>query len=126
MRDGYMARWRGQEYEASPDGEQVRVYRPDPADGFDEVRPGRYVRVLPALEVDLSYVRTTCSWRGEPFIVLAGGLHATTRARLAGNHRPLRLGIGRTRTGEPCRLRGRRGGQVSRHRIGTVKIDPTS
>jgi hypothetical protein len=71
MRDGYVARWRGQEYEASPDGEQVRIYQPDPADGFEEVRPGRHVRVLPAAEVDLSYVRTTCSWRGEPFIVLA-------------------------------------------------------
>jgi hypothetical protein len=72
MRDGYMARWRGQEYEASPDGEQVRIYQPDPADGFEEVRSGRYVRVLPAAEVeDLSYVRTTCAWRGEPFIVLA-------------------------------------------------------
>jgi hypothetical protein len=71
MRDGYVARWRGQEYEASPDGEQVRIYQPEPADGFEEVRPGRYVRVLPAAEVDLSYVRTTCTWRGEPFIVLA-------------------------------------------------------
>lgn len=71
MRDGYVARWRGQEYEASPDGEQVRIYQPDPAEGLEEVRPGRHVRVLPAAEVDLSYVRTTCSWRGEPFIVLA-------------------------------------------------------
>jgi hypothetical protein len=71
MRDGYVARWGGQEYEASPDGEQVRIYQPEPADGFEEVRPGRHARVLPAAEVDLSYVRTTCSWRGEPFIVLA-------------------------------------------------------
>jgi hypothetical protein len=71
MRDGYVARWRGQEYEASPDGEQVRIYQPEPADGFEEVRPGRYVRALPAAEADLSYVRTTCAWRGEPFIVLA-------------------------------------------------------
>jgi hypothetical protein len=71
MRDGYMARWRGQEYEASPDGDQVRIYQPEPADGFEEVRSGRYVRVLPAVEVDVAYVRTTCSWRGQPFIVLA-------------------------------------------------------
>jgi hypothetical protein len=72
MRDGYVVRWRGKEYEASPDGEQVRIYQPDPADGFEEVRSGRYVRVLSAAEVDdLSYVRTTCTWRGEPFIVLA-------------------------------------------------------
>jgi hypothetical protein len=71
MRDGYVARWRGQEYEASPDGEQVRIYQPEAAEGFEEIRPDRYVRVLSASEVDLSYVRTTCSWRGEPFIVLA-------------------------------------------------------
>jgi hypothetical protein len=72
MRDGYVARWRGREYEASPDGDNVRVYQPDAGEGFEEVRPGRFVRELPLDEVDdLSYVRTTCSWRGEPFIVLA-------------------------------------------------------
>mgnify|MGYP006172127029 CR=1 FL=1 len=33
---------------------------------------GRYVRVLKPGEFgELVYVRTTCSWRGEPFIVLA-------------------------------------------------------
>lgn len=72
MRDGYVARWRGREYEASPDGDNVRIYQPGPDDGFEEVRPGRYVRVLPAAELDdFVYVRTTCTWRGEPFIVLA-------------------------------------------------------
>jgi hypothetical protein len=72
MRDGYVARWRGREYEASPDGGKVRLYRPEAGDGFEEVRPGRYVLVLPVAEVeDLTYVRTTCSWRSEPFIVLA-------------------------------------------------------
>lgn len=72
MRDGYVARYQGREYEASPDGESVRLYRPEPADGFEEVRPGRHVRVVPGAEVDdLAYVRSTCTWRGEPFIVLA-------------------------------------------------------
>ena len=28
MRDGYVADWRGHEYEASPDGDDVRLYRP--------------------------------------------------------------------------------------------------
>jgi hypothetical protein len=71
MRDGFVARWRGEEYEASPDGERVRLYRTDPAEEFTEARPGRFVRVVPAAEVtDLSYVRTTCTWQGEPFIVL--------------------------------------------------------
>ena len=72
IRDGYAARWQGGEYEASPDGDDVRLYRPDPAEGFDEVRAGRYRRVVPASEVDeLVYVRTMCHWRDQPFIVLA-------------------------------------------------------
>ncbi|MEH1012335.1 hypothetical protein V6U90_04305 [Micromonospora sp. CPCC 206060] len=72
IRDGYLARWRGREYPASPDVNEVRLYRTDPDDGFTEVRPGRYVRVVPVAEVeDLVYVRTTCLWQGEPFIVLA-------------------------------------------------------
>jgi hypothetical protein len=72
IRDGYVARWQGQEYEASPDGENVRIYQPEPEDGFREVRPGRYVRVLPVSTVDdLAYMRTVCTWKGEPFIVLA-------------------------------------------------------
>ena len=72
IRDGYLARWRGQEFEASPDGDDVRLYRPDPADGFEEIRPDRYRLVVPATEVDeLVYVRTLCTWRGAPFIVLA-------------------------------------------------------
>ena len=72
MRDGYLARWRGVEYEASPDGVSVRLYQPTPAEGFERVRDRRYVKLVPIEEIeDLSYVRTTCSWRGEPFIVLA-------------------------------------------------------
>lgn len=72
MRDGYVAAWRGREYDATPDGDRVRIYAPEADEGFNEVRPGRYVRVLNADEVhELVYVRTTCTWRGEPFIVLA-------------------------------------------------------
>ncbi len=72
MRDGYVALWQGREYEASPDGDDVRIYQSGPGDGFIEVRAGRYRLVLSAAELDaLVYVRTICSWRGEPFIVLA-------------------------------------------------------
>ena len=46
MRDGYVVDFQGREYDAAPDGENVRIYAPEPAGGFDEVRPGRYVRVL--------------------------------------------------------------------------------
>ncbi len=72
IRDGYVARWHGREYEASPDGDEVRLYSGSTEDGFEELRGGRFRRVLPATEIDdLWYVRTTCTWRGEPFIVLA-------------------------------------------------------
>lgn len=71
MRDGFVALWRGREYDATPDGAGVRIYAAEPDDGFEEVRPGRYVRGLTGDEVELAYVRTTCAWRGHPFIVLA-------------------------------------------------------
>ncbi|MDM4722108.1 hypothetical protein QTQ03_21875 [Micromonospora sp. WMMA1363] len=72
IRDGYVARWRGREYQASPDGDDVRLYQPGPGEGFTEAHPGRYVSVVPTADVDeLVYVRTTCTWQGQPFIVLA-------------------------------------------------------
>ena len=72
IRDGYAARWHGREYEASPDADHVRLYRPDPEEGFEEIHPGRHRRRVPAAEIeDVAYIRTTCMWRGEPFIVLA-------------------------------------------------------
>ena len=72
IRDGYMARWRGRDYDASPDGDDVRLYAPHTEDGFEEVRGGRHRRIVPAAEVDdLWYVRTMCTWQGQPFIVLA-------------------------------------------------------
>jgi hypothetical protein len=74
-REGYLARWQGAEYEASPDltagGASVRLYRTDPADGFDEVGPDRYRRLVPLAEVErLMYSTAVCTWRGEPFRVL--------------------------------------------------------
>jgi hypothetical protein len=74
-REGYLARWRGAEYEASPDyteqGLQLRLYRTDPAPGFDEVAPDRYRRAVPVNEVErLMYSTAICTWRGEPFRVL--------------------------------------------------------
>ena len=60
IRDGYAARWRGAEYEASPDGDDIRLYRPDASDGFEEVRPGRHRCIVARGDVDeLVYVRTT-------------------------------------------------------------------
>jgi hypothetical protein len=94
MRDGYVARWRGQEYEASPDGDNVRIYQPEPAEGFEEVRSGRHVRVMPVADVDeLSYVRTSCTWRGEPFIVLAEH-DMWLRVEYAGGRAPIADALG--------------------------------
>jgi len=94
MRDGYFARWQGREYEASPHGDHVRVYQPDSGDGFSEVRAGRFVRVLPVAEIEeLVYVRTTCLWKGQPFIVLAehGGW---LRLEYTGGRRPVAESLG--------------------------------
>lgn len=71
MRDGYVARWRGIEYDASPDGAHVRLYSPEAGDGFVEVAEGRYRRGVLFDEIEaFHYVRTLGTWRGEPFVVL--------------------------------------------------------
>ncbi len=94
MRDGYVVTWRGREYDASPDGDGARIYSPEPGDGFEEVRPGRYVRVLqPGEYEDLVYVRTTCMWRGQPFIVLAEA-DAWLRVEYTGGLRPVAEQLG--------------------------------
>ncbi|MGH8793103.1 MAG: hypothetical protein ACRDXX_10705 [Stackebrandtia sp.] len=71
MRDGYVARWHGIEYDASPDGAHVRLYSPEPSEGFVEVADGRFRRGVLFEDIeDFHYVRTMCTWRGEPFCVL--------------------------------------------------------
>jgi hypothetical protein len=72
IHDGYVARWRGTEYEASPDGDLVRLYTTAPEPGFEAVDAGRFRLVVPRAEVDWSgYLRTTGVWRGLPVLVLA-------------------------------------------------------
>lgn len=78
IRDGYVARWRGLEYEASPGGggDDIRLYTAEPMAGFEETRPGRYRCVVPVAEIEsLRYVRTACTWQGEPFTIV--GEHET-------------------------------------------------
>lgn len=74
-RDGYRAWWRGGEYEAAPDptvdGLWVRLYVPRPMPGFEEVGPERHRRIVAGSELErLVYVRTVCTWHGEPFLLL--------------------------------------------------------
>ncbi|GAB3681261.1 hypothetical protein GCM10027589_51310 [Actinocorallia lasiicapitis] len=98
IRDGYVAMWRGAEYEASPhsDGD-VRLYTTQPAEGFAEVRPGRHRRIVAPDELEkLRYVRTACRWRGERFVVV--GEHETwLRVEYTGGRGPVaeRLGLDR-------------------------------
>ena len=68
----YRARWQGEEYEASPDGDAaVRLYSAVASTGFEEVRPGRHRRVVPRREVEwFGYVRTVGAWRDLPVLVL--------------------------------------------------------
>lgn len=90
IRDGYVARWRGTDYDAVPgvDGE-IRLYTTAPEDGFTEVRTGRYVRVLGGGEVEgLRYVRTRCTFRGAPFAVI--GAHGDwVRLEYTGGRAPV-------------------------------------
>lgn len=90
IRDGFVARWRDADYDAVPgvDGE-IRLYTSVPADGFDEIRAGRFLRIVAENEVDgLRYVRTRCLWRGEPFTVI-GEHEGWVRLEYAGGRGPV-------------------------------------
>jgi hypothetical protein len=48
----------------------MRLYGSAPADGFEKVAPGRFVRSVPAMEcAAIWHVTTVCEWRGAPFLV---------------------------------------------------------
>jgi hypothetical protein len=105
-RDGYVARWAGAEYEASPDvgpdALRIRLYRPDPADGFDEVAPDRYRRVVALDEVErLMYVTQVCTCQGEPFRVVGERGDEWLRVEYTGGQAPVaeRLGLDRVERG---------------------------
>ncbi|MBA3339108.1 MAG: hypothetical protein H0T54_05070 [Geodermatophilaceae bacterium] len=70
----FRARWRGWEYACSPelmaDGMWVHLVSDRPADGFEELQPGTYLRLVAAVECDMvAHVTMTCQWRGEPCLV---------------------------------------------------------
>lgn len=95
IRDGYIARWRDADYDAVPgvDGE-VRLYAAAPAEGFEEVRPGRFLQVVAGDQVEsLRYVRTHCTWRGEPFVVI-GEHEGWVRVEYAGGRAPVAVAMG--------------------------------
>jgi hypothetical protein len=117
MWDGYLARWRGSDFEASPDGAYARLYGTGPLDGFTEVSPGRYRAVVELADLDgFWYVRTHCVWHGEPFLVLGedGGW--------------LRVEYAGATEGLPARLRleevdaGIHQGWAPRHEVSAVEL----
>jgi hypothetical protein len=70
----FRARWQGEEYAAAadprPDQLWMRLYRSRPAQGFDEIEPGRYLRIVTAAECEaILYITTVCEWLGAPFQV---------------------------------------------------------
>ncbi|MER6812829.1 hypothetical protein ABT299_26495 [Spirillospora sp. NPDC000708] len=94
VRHGFFARWRGTDYEASPDGDRVRLYVSEHADGFRQISPGRFVQVVAASEVeDVRYVSTYCTWRGEPFVVL-GEHQGWLRVEYTGGKAPVAESLG--------------------------------
>ncbi|MGW4472532.1 hypothetical protein [Nonomuraea sp. NPDC004354] len=73
-REPYRARWAGTDYEASADLVDgrlyLRLYGSAPADGFEKVAPGRFVRAVPAADCSaVWHVTTVCEWHGAPFLV---------------------------------------------------------
>jgi len=94
IRDGYQATYEGVVYEASPDGDTVRLYSPVPVPGFTRLHDGRHRRVVPVGDVeDFTYVRTTCMWRGEPFLVL-GEHEGWLRVEYTGGKAPVAAALG--------------------------------
>jgi hypothetical protein len=94
MRDGYQATYKGVVYEAAPDGELLRLYSTEPATGFARVNEKRYRLVVRADDVeDFSYVRTTCIWRSEPFIIL-GEHEGWLRVEYTGGKAPVAAALG--------------------------------
>jgi hypothetical protein len=70
----YRARWGDADYDASPELRSGRLWMrlrsAAPAPEFEEVRPGRYVRAVPADEcAAVWFVSLVCRWRGAPFRV---------------------------------------------------------
>ncbi|GAA0372875.1 hypothetical protein NE235_30705 [Actinoallomurus spadix] len=95
MKDGYVARWQGRDYDAVPgvDGE-VRLYSAGPAEGFAEIGPGRFLRIVREDEVEsLRYLRTRCTWRGEPFVVI-GEHEGWVRVEYSGGRAPVAAALG--------------------------------
>lgn len=75
-RQAYRVRWDGRDYVAAadpwPDKLLMRLYQANPAEGFEQIGPEGYVRVVAASECDaVAHAKTICEWRDAPFQVCA-------------------------------------------------------
>jgi hypothetical protein len=95
MRDGYQVTYLGETFEASPDGDDLmRLYSSEPRDGFVKVNDRRYVMVVASdTTTDFRYVRTACTWKDEPFIVL-GEHDGWLRVEYTGGKAPVASTLG--------------------------------
>jgi hypothetical protein len=71
--DGRYVTWQGRVYEGSVDGPRTVVLLSDQAEPGFTVDPltGGYIRTVPSDEAQIWFLRTTCRWRGAPFVVMA-------------------------------------------------------
>lgn len=98
--DGWYARHDGLEWPATVqlvgDDTRVRLRADGPTEGFDEVVPGRFVRVVAASDcAAVEYRWTVCVWRDQPFRVVSGGADGLLRLEYTGGSAPAarRLGL---------------------------------
>ena len=95
MRDGYQATYQGETFEASPDGDDLcRLYSTEAREGFTMINDRRYVMVVSTDAVaNFCYVRTMCTWRDEPFIIL-GEHDGWLRVEYTGGKAPVAATLG--------------------------------
>jgi hypothetical protein len=69
--NGYRAGFDGAEFDASPDGDLVRLYSTEAVTGFELVGTGRYRRLVPAADLDwFGYLRSTATVDGHDAVVI--------------------------------------------------------
>jgi hypothetical protein len=70
LHNGYRARWNDTEYEASPDGQLVRLYAGTAEPGFEMVGPGRFRKLVLVTDLDwFGYVRSTARHDGTAVVI---------------------------------------------------------
>lgn len=98
IENGYVARWHGMEFEASPtlgtNTVDIRLYAQASGEHWESVGDGRYVREVGIGEVErLVHRAKVGTWRGHPFRVLAAE-DDRYYLEYAGEHTPVARELG--------------------------------